>query len=95
MGFQGFILADVTKSNLKRNRMVGKLSPPEKAANRLIASIRIHIEHAMGRMKRYRIVKGKIWLLKDGFVFHHGKHAVDYIMLAYSVDLVIMHHHKY
>jgi DDE superfamily endonuclease len=43
----------------------GELTPPEKATNRRIASIRIRIEHAIGGVKRYRMVKDKIRLLKD------------------------------
>ncbi len=42
------------------------ITPPEKATNRRISSIRIRIEHAMGGVKRDRIVKDKIRLLKDG-----------------------------
>ena len=44
----------------------GELTPPEKATNRRISSIRIRIEHAIGGVKRDRIVKDKIRLLKDG-----------------------------
>jgi hypothetical protein len=39
---------------------------PEKAANRAISSVRIRIEHAIGGVKHYRMVKDKIRLLKDG-----------------------------
>jgi DDE superfamily endonuclease len=66
MGFQGFILADVTMIQPKKKPRGGELTPPEKAANRLIASLQIHIEHAIGGVKRYRMVKDKIRLLKDG-----------------------------
>ena len=38
----------------------------EKATNRRMSSIRIRIEHAIGGVKRYRIVKDKIRLLKEG-----------------------------
>src|SRR5215813_10472965 len=41
MGFQGFVLADVTIIQPKKKRRGGELTRPEKAANRLIASIRI------------------------------------------------------
>src|SRR5262245_46212550 len=44
----------------------GDLTPPEQAANRQISSIRMRIEHAIGGVKRYRIVKDIIRLLKDG-----------------------------
>jgi hypothetical protein len=66
MGFQGFVLADVTIIQPKKKPRGGELTPPEKATNRRISSIRIRIEHAIGGVKRYRIVKDKIRLLKDG-----------------------------
>jgi hypothetical protein len=66
MGFQGFVLADVTIIQPQKKPRGGELTPPEKATNRLIASIRIRIEHAIGGVKRYRIVKDRIRLLKDG-----------------------------
>jgi hypothetical protein len=65
-GFQGFVLADVTMIQPKKKPRGGELTPPEKATNRRISSIRIRIEHAIGGVKRYRIVKDKIRLLKDG-----------------------------
>jgi hypothetical protein len=65
-GFQGFVLADVTMIQPKKTPRGGELTPPEKATNRRISSIRIRIEHTMGGVKRYRIVKDKIRLLKDG-----------------------------
>jgi DDE superfamily endonuclease len=65
MGFQGFVLAGVTMVQPKKKPRGGELTPPEKATNRRISSIRIRIEHAIGGVKRYRIVKDKIRLLKD------------------------------
>ena len=65
-GLQGFCLPDVTIVQPKRTPPGGELTPPEKATNRRISSIRIRIEHAIGGVKRYRIVKDKIRLLKDG-----------------------------
>jgi DDE superfamily endonuclease len=65
MGFQGFVLAGVTIVQPKKKPRGGELTPPEKATNRRISSIRIRIEHAIGGVKRYRIVKDKIRLLKD------------------------------
>jgi hypothetical protein len=44
----------------------GELTLPEKAHDRDILSIRIRIEHAIGGVKRYRMVKDKTRLLKDG-----------------------------
>jgi DDE superfamily endonuclease len=66
MGFQGFMLDGVTIIQPKKKPRGGELTPPEKAHNRFISSIRIRIEHAIGGVKRYRIVKDKIRLLKDG-----------------------------
>jgi hypothetical protein len=65
-GFQGFYLQDVTIVQPKKKPSRGELTPPEKATNRRISSIRIRIEHAIGGVKRYRIVKDTIRLLKDG-----------------------------
>ena len=65
-GFQGFCLQDVTIVQPKKKPPGGELTPPEKATNRRISSIRIRIEHVIGGVKRYRIVKDTIRLLKDG-----------------------------
>jgi len=65
-GFQGFCLQDVTIVQPKKTPGGGELTPPERATNHRIASIRIRIEHAIGGVKRDRIVKDKIRLLKDG-----------------------------
>jgi hypothetical protein len=65
MGFQGFVLAGVTIIQPQKKPRGGELTPLEKAANRAISSIRIRIEHAIGGVKRYRMVKDKIRLLKD------------------------------
>jgi hypothetical protein len=65
-GFQGFCLDGITILQPKKTPRGGELTPPEQAMNRLISSIRIRIEHAIGGVKRYRIVKDKIRLLKDG-----------------------------
>ena len=64
-GFQGFVLDSVTIVQPKKKPPGGELTPPEQATNRQISSIRIRIEHAIGGVKRYRIVKDKIRLLKD------------------------------
>jgi hypothetical protein len=64
-GFQGFALAGVTMVQPKKKPRGGELTPPEKATNRRISAIRIRMEHAIGGVKRYRIVQDKIRLLKD------------------------------
>jgi hypothetical protein len=65
-GFQGFYLQDVTIVQPKKTPPGEELTPPEKETNRRISSVRIRIEHAIGGVKHYRIVKDKIRLLKDG-----------------------------
>jgi hypothetical protein len=65
-GFQGFFLQGIMILQPKKKPRGGELTPPEKAINRRISSIRIRIEHAIGGVKRYRIVKDKIRLLKGG-----------------------------
>jgi hypothetical protein len=65
-GFQGFVLADVTIIQPPKTPRGGELTPPEKATDRRISAIRIRIEHAIGGVKRDRMVKDTIRLLKDG-----------------------------
>jgi hypothetical protein len=64
-GFQGFWLQDVTIVQPKKTPPGGELRPPEKATHRRISAIRIRIEHAIGGVKRDRIVKDTIRLLKE------------------------------
>ena len=66
IGFQGYRRDGITIVQPKKKPPGGELTPQEKAANRAIASIRIRIEHAIGGVKRYRMVKDRIRLLKDG-----------------------------
>lgn len=66
MGFQGFLLDGITIFQPKKKPRGGELTAPEKANNRQISSIRIRMEHAIGGVKRYRMVKDKIRLLKEG-----------------------------
>jgi hypothetical protein len=65
-GFQGFFLPGITIVQPKKKPPSGELTPPEQATNRQISSIRMRIEHAIGGVKRYRIVKDTIRLLRDG-----------------------------
>jgi DDE superfamily endonuclease len=55
-----------TQSSEEKAPWGAELTPPEKAINRHISSVRIRIEHAIGGVKRYRMVKDNIRLLKDG-----------------------------
>ena len=66
LGFQGDTGAGITIVQPKKKPPGGELTPPEKAANRAISSLRIRIEPAIGGVKRYRMVKDTIRLLKDG-----------------------------
>jgi len=65
-GLQGFCWPGVTIFQPQKKPRGGELTPPEHATNRQISSMRMRIEHAMGGVKRYRIVKDTIRLLKDG-----------------------------
>jgi hypothetical protein len=65
-GFQGFYLQDITSVQPTKKPPGGELTPPEKATHRRMSSISIRIEHAIGGLKRDRIVKATIRLLKDG-----------------------------
>jgi DDE superfamily endonuclease/Helix-turn-helix of DDE superfamily endonuclease len=66
-GFQGFTITGVTILQPKKKPRGKELTPEEKEDNRLISKVRIRIEHALGGVKRYRIVKDKIRNWKQGF----------------------------
>jgi hypothetical protein len=66
-GFQGFSLAEVTILQPKKKPRGNELTDLDKAVNHWLAAVRIRIEHAIGAVKRYRIVKDKIRNWKAGF----------------------------
>ncbi len=66
-GFQGFRPENVILLQPKKKPRGGQLTSEEKAENQRISSIRIRIEHAIGGVKRYRIVKDKVRVWKRGF----------------------------
>lgn len=66
-GFQGFRLEDVAILQPKKKSRGQELTDLEKHINQWHSSIRIRIEHAIGGVKRYRIVKDKIRNWKPGF----------------------------
>ena len=66
-GFQGFRLEGVAILQPTKKPRGGELSYADKVRNRLILSIRVRIEHAIGGVKRYRIVKDKLRNWKPGF----------------------------
>lgn len=66
-GFQGFRLPGINSIQPKKKPKGRLLTVAEKQNNRNISSIRIRVEHAMGGIKRYRIVKDKSRNYKQGF----------------------------
>jgi hypothetical protein len=66
-GFQGFTVAGVIIIQPSKKPRGKELGPEVKENNRLISKIRIRVEHAIGGVKRYRIVKDKIRNWKNGF----------------------------
>ena len=65
-GFQGVSLQEVTSVQPKNTPPGGALTPPEQATHRRMSSISMRMEHAIGGVKRYSIVKDNIRLLTDG-----------------------------
>ena len=66
-GFQGFALEDIIIVQPKKKPKGEELTQEEKANNRQISSVRVRVEHAIGGVKRYRIVKDKIRNWKGDF----------------------------
>ena len=64
-GFQGFHLDGVTIVQPKKKPKGGSLTPAEKEENRLISSVRVHIEHVIGSIKRFAITRETIRLWCD------------------------------
>jgi len=68
-GFQGIQHLHPNTVLTKRGRKNAPLSQEERADNRVIASLRIVVEHAIGGMKRYRILvdrlRMKMGILED------------------------------
>ena len=66
-GFQGYSLADVTILQPMKKPRGRELTLAEKDSNHQISHIRIRVEHAIGGVKRYRIVKDQLRARKDDF----------------------------
>jgi len=66
-GFQGYALANVTTIQPMKKPRGKDLTPEQKENNRQISSLRIRVEHAIGGVKRYRIVKDPLRVRKDDF----------------------------
>jgi hypothetical protein len=65
MGFQGFAVAGAMGVQPKKKPRGGELTAEAKAENRRINQIRVRIEHVIGSVKRYRIVKDKLRLWRE------------------------------
>jgi hypothetical protein len=66
-GFQGFCPEGILVMQPKKKPRGGELTAEEKQQNQRISSVRIRVEHAIGGVKRYRIVKSKLRNWKQGF----------------------------
>ena len=66
-GFQGYSLPDVNILQPLKKPRGRELTSVEKQNNRDISHIRIRVEHAIGGVKRYRIVKDQLRTRKDDF----------------------------
>lgn len=66
-GFQGYTLPDVTIIQPTKKPRGKELTPEQKENNRQISRLRILVEHAIGGVKRYRIVKEQVRARKDNF----------------------------
>lgn len=66
-GFQGFTLEKVIVLQPKKKPKGQVLSDLDKHINQWLSSLRVRIEHAIGGVKRYRIVKDTMRCWKPGF----------------------------
>jgi hypothetical protein len=66
-GFQGFALEGVTILQPKKKPCGSQLTAEDKEHNREIARVRVRVEHAIGGVKRYRIVKDQLRNWKQDF----------------------------
>ena len=65
--YQGHEAPGVTVHQPKKKPRGGELSAEDKAANRLISSVRVVIEHLIAGVKRCRVVKDVFRNTKSGF----------------------------
>ena len=66
-GFQGFSVTGVVIVQPKKKPRGKELTNEDKENNQQISQVRIRIEHAIGGVKRYRIVKDKLRNWRKGF----------------------------
>ena len=65
MGFQGFVIANVTIRQPTKKPRGGELTSEQKAENGRISSEKMRIEHTIGSVKRCRIIKDRIRYWQD------------------------------
>lgn len=66
-GYQGYAPEGVTVVQPTKKPKGGELSEEQRHENRSISSIRVRIEHFIGGVKRFRIVKDECRAYKDNF----------------------------
>ena len=66
-GFQGYEPENTETFQAKKKPKGGELTPEEKAANAVISSVRIRVEHSIGAVKVYHITRDIFRNLKQGF----------------------------
>jgi hypothetical protein len=67
-GYQGYCPQGVTVIQPQKKPKGKELTQEQKLRNQAISSFRVRIEHAIGSIKRCRIVKDECRLRKDNFV---------------------------
>jgi hypothetical protein len=67
-GYQGYGPEGVSIRQPKKKPRTSELSKEQKELNRYISTFRVRVEHAIGSVKRYRIVKEECRLRKNRFV---------------------------
>lgn len=65
-GFQGFVLENIAILQPNKKPRGKALTEMEKFVNQWLASLRVRVEHAIGGVKRYRIVQDRIRNWKQG-----------------------------
>ena len=66
-GYQGFAPKNVTIVQPTKKPRGNELTKEQKKYNRLISSFRVRVEHTIGSIKRYRIVKDECRLRKNNY----------------------------
>ena len=67
-GYQGYTPAGVKIIQPQKKPRGKELTKEQKTANQKISAVRVRVEHAIGSVKRYRIVKDECRLRKNNFV---------------------------